>query len=261
MNRFLSTTLLFLSVVAAASAQSSEPATGLHKFEVDWLTSNLNGDPKWEHVFLAGKLGVTSADANTVRRRSNNVAELLRTPLPVTEFKVRIAGTISLLTSDPAQNRSFRFLDTFNKKNGKWQVIATSISPADASASPAPDRKQIEQELIRLENAWAQVDVTNDRSIFDRIIAPEFVSTSISGKVRNHDEWMRDWEYEGVKTARNSDIVVRVHSDTLAVITGVDVTTRIENGKEVFHEDRFTDTWVNRNGQWQVIAAQVTRLK
>lgn len=161
MKHFFSATVLFLSIVAPAPAQTSEPATQLRKFEIDWLTAGLNGDPKWQQRFLDGKLDVEATDANGVRQRSVNIAELLRTPLSANEVKVRITGTISLLTSDPAKNRSFRFLDTFNKKNGKWQVIATSISPADASTSPATDRRQIEQELTRLENAWAQVGVTN----------------------------------------------------------------------------------------------------
>ena len=261
MKHFLSATVLFLSIVAPAPAQSSEPATQLRNFEVDWLAAGLNGDPKWQQRFLDGKLDVEAADPNAVRQRSVDIAELLRTPLSANEIKIRITGTISLLTSDPAQNRSFRFLDTYNKKNGKWQVIATSISPAEVSASSVANRKRIERELARLENAWAQVDVTNDRAIFDQIIAPDFVSTSISGKVRNRDEWIRDWEYEGVKAARNSDLTVRVYSDTMAVVTGTDITSRIENGKEVVHEDRFTDTWIDRNGRWQVIAAQVTRLK
>ena len=261
MKRYLSATVLFLSAVFAASAQSPEPATRLRKFEVDWLTAGLNGDPKWQQRFLHGKLDVTLADTDDARQRNADVADLLRTPLSANEIKVRIRGTISLLTSDPAQNRSFRFLDTFNKKNGKWQVIATSISAADATGSPATDRKQIEQELTRLENAWAQVNVTSDRSVFDRIIAPDFVSTSASGKVRNRDEWIRDWAYEDVKTATITDLTVHVYSGALAVVTGVDVTTRMKNAREVVHEDRFSDTWLNRDGQWQVIAAQVTRIK
>jgi len=54
---------------------------------------------------------------------------------------------------------------------------------------------------------------------------------------------------------------VHVYSDSLAVVTGIDVTTRVEDGRAVTREDRFTDTWINRNGQWQLVATQVQRLK
>jgi len=185
--------VLVLSVAASILAQSSEPATRIRKFELDWLTASLNGDPKWEQRFLDGKLDVTAADANGAQQRNVEIAEMLRTPLSANLIKVRITGLISLLTSDPAQNRSFRFLDTFNKKNGKWQVIATSIAPAQETASTGIDRDQIEHELTRLENAWAQVDVTNDRSIFRQIIALDFVATDSRG-VLDRDQWLKQWE-------------------------------------------------------------------
>src|SRR3954469_3790493 len=52
-------------------------------------------------------------------------------------------------------------------------VISTALGE-----STRPD--DVEQVLLRLENEWAQVDVTQDKSVFQRILAPEFVSTSRS---------------------------------------------------------------------------------
>lgn len=239
---------------------SEKSVADVHNFETNWLTAILNSDTGWIDRFNTGKLTAIPADASSLNQRMEAVNAILDPALRPDEMKVRITGTINLLTSDPAKNRSFNFLDTFNKKNGKWQVIATSISPADAARNAGYDRKEIEEELARLENEWAQVDVTNDRSIFDRIIPADFVATGGRG-VLDHDRWLKGWEYEGVKSAVNRDIVVHIYSETLAVVTGIDVTTRTDNGKEIIHEDRFTDTWLKRGDQWQVIAAHVTRLK
>ncbi len=122
---------------------------------------------------------------------------------------------------------------------------------------------KITQELIKLENEWAQVDVINDTSVFQRILAPEFINTSRSGKfLGSRQEYLADWEYEAVKSAVNSDMKVHIYSNNVAVVTGIDTTRGIDKaGNEWMHQDRFTDTYVKRKGIWQCVAAQVTRIK
>ena len=145
-------------------------------------------------------------------------------------------------------------------------VVAAALAFSQAknkNKSEKQSHDEIEQTLLKMENEWAQVDVTNDRSVFQRIIAPDFVSTSRSGKfLRSRQEWVADWEYEGVKVATNSDMKVHIYADNVAVVTGVDTTTGTDKeGKEWMHQDRTTDTWVKRNGVWQCVAAHVTRIK
>jgi hypothetical protein len=253
--------LFFVPLFAAA--QGTAEAERFRRFEREWLTADLNSDDSWRQRFLAGRLGFGPADARTTDARAEQVRSILDPALSANEMKVRITGTISLLTNDTAKNRSFQFLDTFNKKNGRWQVIASSISPAGSPEEPAvPDPKKIEAELIRLENEWRQVDVANDRSVFDRLIAREFVGTSITGVLRRRDEWIKAWEFEKVQRAENKEMAVNVLSPDLAIATGVDITTKLDaGGNEVVHRDRFTDTWVRRESRWQVVAAHVTRLK
>jgi ketosteroid isomerase-like protein len=255
--------LILLSIISVQGQTAAEKTAGeLRAFETTWLTAALNGDQDWLSRFASGKSKVLPPAATDLSAREASIARLVDTNLKPNEMKVRIAGTIMLLSSDPERNRSFNFLDTFNKTGGKWRIIASSISPATAN----PDTSvlgPVEQELLRLENGWAQVDVTNDRSIFDEIISPDFVETSISGKVRNRQEWLADWEFEGVKSAVNSEMQVRVLNDGLAVVTGVDNTVKLDReGKTVTHADRFTDTWSkNSSGQWQCVAAHVSRVR
>ena len=144
-----------------------------------------------------------------------------------------------------------------------FAATVTYTQTRDKGISVKAHRSEIERTLLRLENEWAQVDVTNDRSVFQLIIAPDFVSTSRSGKFfGSRQAWVDDWEYEGVKTATNSDMRVSVYDDNVAVVTGVDTTTGTDKaGKDWAHQDRFTDTWVKRNGVWQCVAEHVTRLR
>jgi hypothetical protein len=264
MKSVLFTIVIFAFVLSPAFGQSREEraARELARFETSWLAAAINGDSEELAKIDGGHREVVPGDSEAARERAKRAAALLDNSLSPSEMKVRITGTVSLLTNDPGRNRSFYFLDTFNKRGGKWQVIATHFSPAARDEAAAANERQIEADLLKLEDVWAQVDVTNDRSIFDRIIAPEFMGTSIDGKVRNRQEWLAAWEYEGVRRATNTDTKVQIYSDSLAVVTGIDNTVKLDkDGNEVVHQDRFTDTWLKRNGQWQVVAAHVTRLK
>jgi ketosteroid isomerase-like protein len=139
----------------------------------------------------------------------------------------------------------------------------TSCSLLPHAKSNPQNHDEIERTLLRMENEWAQVDVTNDRSVFQRIIAPDFVSTSRSGRfLASRQEYLADWEYEEVKSATNSDMKVHAYAGNVAVVTGIDTTTGADkDGTGWTHQDRFTDTWVSRNGRWQCVSAHVTRIK
>lgn len=121
----------------------------------------------------------------------------------------------------------------------------------------------IQAHILKMENEWAQVDVTNDRSIFKRILAPDFFFTdSRTGERKSRAEWLADWEYEGVTSATNINAVVQVFSENLAIFSGTDETKgRNRDGSEWLHQDICTDTWLRRDGVWQCIAAHCSRIK
>ena len=254
-------TILFVSFLLAIAPAFSQnkiesAARELSDFESRWLLSSLNNDRDWLVDLLTGKLRVRPFGANA-GTRAEQMAGLPDPSLDPDKFKVRISGTIETITSDPDKNRKFEFLDTFNRVNGKWQMIATHFAPSTVSPS-GPNVEEITRQLLDLENAWAEVDVTKDRSIFDKIIAPEFVETSSRGTV-DRARWLAERQYGNVKSARNAETKVNVISNDLAIVTGVDETVKHEGGREIRHRDRFTDTWLRRGGRWQCVAAHVTR--
>ena len=122
---------------------------------------------------------------------------------------------------------------------------------------------EVQQHILDLEYKWAQVDVTNDRSIFDEIIAADFHSTSSrNGKRKSRTQWLADWEYEGVKSATNINPIVQVFSQDLAMYSGIDETKGLnKDGTAWVHQDICTDTWLKRQGRWQCIAAHCSRIK
>ena len=63
-----------------------------------------------------------------------------------------------------------------------------------------------------------------------------------------------------VTSAIADDFRVRVYGDAAVVTFRLTVKNRI-NGNESTGQERFTDTWVNRDGRWQCVAVHYSRIK
>jgi ketosteroid isomerase-like protein len=55
-----------------------------------------------------------------------------------------------------------------------------------------------------------------------------------------------------------SDLNVHVYGNT-AVAAGTNTLKGTYKGQDISGKYRFTDTWVKRNGKWQVVASQSTK--
>lgn len=259
--RVLTIVLFLLSINLAPSAQTSnnELANRMHDFEADWLRANLNGDEQWKHRFVEGKFAVVPADISAIDKRSLEVFAIVDPDLAPTEMKVRMTGTITLITNNHLKDRSFRFLDTFNKKDGKWEIIATGIAPTNET-SASVDTRSVEVILTDLENSLARFAVANDRSNLDAVIAPEFVGTSADGKVNDRAAWISGLVAQKFKSVKADEVAVHIVSDTAVVVTGIGTRADAKEN-ETTGRERFTHTWVNRHGQWQLAAAQATAVR
>ena len=110
--------------------------------------------------------------------------------------------------------------------------------------------------VFALEEAWTQALIRRDTVAFKRITAPNLVYTE-DNVVMNQRQLI-----EAVVTGDKVDWAgnegMKLYDYTpVAVVTGVLVTRgRNKQGKQFTNRYRFTDTWLYRNGRWQVIAAQ-----
>ena len=58
-----------------------------------------------------------------------------------------------------------------------------------------------------------------------------------------------------------SDLKVRMLGDNNACATGVTKLTGTDEGKDISGDYRFMDLFQKKDGKWQAIASQVTRIK
>ncbi|HSE32007.1 MAG TPA: nuclear transport factor 2 family protein [Pyrinomonadaceae bacterium] len=137
-------------------------------------------------------------------------------------------------------------------------------SPTKEPFNPAA----IEAEVLKLDKEWANTIKTHDLEAVRRIEADDVQLTYPDGTTGTKADEIRDTE-AGNLTADSFEILeakVTVLSPESAVVTGRSV---IKNGKykrgdggpiDISGEYRFTDVFAKRNGTWQVVVSQATRI-
>jgi uncharacterized protein (TIGR02246 family) len=128
-------------------------------------------------------------------------------------------------------------------------------------------RSDAKREIEALEARLNDAIVKADREFFDRIFADDFTHTNHAGVFRTKAQWMANHKLDEEKTARSTydafdvdDLSVRVYGET-AVVTGRSTPKgRDSKGGAITGRYRFTRVWVKRQGRWQVIAFQGTRI-
>ena len=145
--------------------------------------------------------------------------------------------------------RSVHFLE---KRAGKWQVVSNAGNGLDEYAA-----------LAYMEHDWNNAYRTRDIGWFERNLASDYTSiASRTAQLTNKAEDITEVKTDKsvIDWAEVSDMNVRIDGDS-AIITGVNhIKGKDENGKALDWKLRFTDTFIKRDGRWQIWATQGTKL-
>jgi hypothetical protein len=105
--------------------------------------------------------------------------------------------------------------------------------------------------------------MTHDASFVQGFLASDFMGV-YKGKFTNRSGVISEFkaDKDTYKSAKNEKLNVRTFGSNVAVVTGRAREKGMgKDGKAFDHTYLFTDTWMDRGGQWQCIASQVTQLK
>ena len=118
-----------------------------------------------------------------------------------------------------------------------------------------------EQELVKLERAWADALVKRDVAVVQQIYADEYVDTDPDGVVTNKAQDLANLTSGALKLAAQTlaDLKVHVYGD-VGVVHGSYTQKGTLQGKDVSGTFRFTDVFVKRSGRWQCVSTQSTRV-
>lgn len=147
------------------------------------------------------------------------------------------------------------------KVGGKTSAKPATGKPAATAATASASNA--EPEILKLEREWLDAYVKRDAAAMERIEADEFAITYPNGEVATKAQEVARMKSEGAVNPSlklsTEETKVRLYGDT-AVLTGVFIQRYLENGKETIARERYTDVWVKRNGTWQVVASQLTKI-
>jgi ketosteroid isomerase-like protein len=130
--------------------------------------------------------------------------------------------------------------------------IVAVLCLCDCSAEKDP--KETERYILDSERKWAESVATGDTSAIERILADDFIGVDPQGRLYTKQQ-MIDETRNAPKyfvSNRLNDVKVRFYGKT-AVAQGSETWEKRsgERGRFVW-----TDTWVRRNGRWQIVAAE-----
>ena len=132
---------------------------------------------------------------------------------------------------------------------------------ATASAAQRPPVESDQQVLIKLEQGWNDAFYRKDVDFIKKVLADEFIATYEDGNQGDKaKELALAAEFnQQVESAIQDEFAVRVYRETAVVRFTLHV-VGIKQGRRAELTLRYTDVWVMRDGRWQCVSSQSTRV-
>ena len=133
-------------------------------------------------------------------------------------------------------------------------------SPAQKQTTHQPQTKA-QAEVRHVQNELIRAYMENDPAGLDRLLAVEYTFTDDLGSVVNKGQILRSFRSgeRRIFSYKLQDDEVRVYGNA-AVMTYRYASKETYKGKDDSCECRITRVFVKKNGHWQIVAGQETRI-
>lgn len=260
--------LTILTASAPAAAQCSDvEKTKLKEFDLAWGEASTGGNrahlltvyaDDYAGTTPTGTLGKATTIDNAVRQAERAKASTQPAPkVTYDNFIITCTPVTALVTHRNANTTTMggreqtsysRSVHVMEKRGGRWQVVGNAGHALDDAAV-----------LLYMENDWNEAARKHDAAWFERNYAAGATEISArTGGLQTKSEVVASMKTDKavLDSLGLSEMSVRVDGD-VAVVTGVNhVKGRDEQGKAFNMRARFTDTFIRRDGRWQVWATQ-----
>jgi ketosteroid isomerase-like protein len=124
-----------------------------------------------------------------------------------------------------------------------------------------PAERNPERELRGAENAWARAALAADATMLNRVLADDLTYTHSSGRTETKPQFIESLTSGRMKyeSAELDELTIKMYGK-VAVVLSVRRMRAGAPGKISSFRARFQRVWVERAGQWQLVAHQATRL-
>jgi uncharacterized protein (TIGR02246 family) len=127
----------------------------------------------------------------------------------------------------------------------------TTFSPGQNSSA--------EKDVRKLERTWLDAYEKKDVAAMTTIVADDFTITFKDGSMQTKGQILESLKRPGGSTSKftTENVQSRVYGDTVILI-GVVISQWKQGDKLMTDRSRYTDTYVKRNGKWQVVASHLS---
>lgn len=134
-----------------------------------------------------------------------------------------------------------------------WVAVWTAGIALAQNSSEAVSGK-----IVALEREWNAAYKAGDVAKMNSLLADDFIITIEDGRTFSKSGYIA---LNGNSTVRvdvsdMTDLKVRMHGNSIAVVTGAYHEKGTSQNKPYEYHDRFTDVWMVVEGKWQIIASQ-----
>jgi ketosteroid isomerase-like protein len=147
----------------------------------------------------------------------------------------------------------------------KIAKLVLIVSALGSVAAAAPAQPSATQEVTALLREFIGAAGSGDRAIFEKFFANDVIYTRASGVVITKASIMESLgkpapASEGKSSYSAEDIMVHEYGDTVIVAFRLEGRTEHGDGKVETAHYRNTGTFLRRNGRWQAVAWQATKI-
>jgi len=211
-------------------------------------------------ISIAGLSFATLAPAQETQTTPPSAEEKPSTTLEATPAAAPETTAATTASEQPTAQRK-ETAPTTPAPTQKRAAPAKAPSPA---AGVASRKTSVEETLKSNENRWEASYAAHDPSVAQALVASDFSGVYWDGRVMGKSGVVSEMkkDKDTYKSAVNEKLTVHSYGPNVAVVIGTAHEKGTgKDGKPFDRAFRFTDTWVQRGGQWQCVASHVMKVK
>jgi ketosteroid isomerase-like protein len=273
MQHILAVSLLIMATATLVFGQCSEAdKKKLEVFDRAWGEASQRGDKAFlQNIYGDNYVGLSPAGMLNKTQTMDNAVKQAERDRSNPQDAAKVAHDYYMITCTPnSATITHRNVITAKRDGKEWTFYSRSVHVLERSGdrwlvvSNAGHPLNDEGVLLYMEQEWNDASKRADVAWFERNYASDASDiSSRTGAIHSKAE-----EIASMKTDKSaldslelSDLNVRVEGNS-AIVTGVNrVKGRDAQGQALDRKTSFTDTYIKRDGRWQVWATQGTLIQ
>jgi ketosteroid isomerase-like protein len=170
-------------------------------------------------------------------------------------------NSINIKAPDGSIEESDKGVDIWRKIDGQWKCVLSIWNSSRSTEEMLAPVSTVEV-FRSLEESWNNAVFSKDAKTLDLLYAKEYTFIGTDGKVYDRQQDISEVVSANYKAAAPSvlgDITVNSYGN-VAIVKGVNTVKATMDGKDISGKFRFVDVFVMRDGRWQCVSTQSSRL-